>query len=341
MSDTISNTSPPTMHAIDSNAASISAKIMVISMIILFFILAFCFFLSLYAKWYWSRHEDPTIVYWRRSALRQGAQTPAGARRSKGLDRATLRSLPVLVYDPKDFGEELLECSVCLSEVSKGENVRLLPKCNHGFHVECIDMWFKSHSTCPLCRNSVVVSSTTDDQVESRAAADAAAAARDSPGSSSDSDSEHEDDGGSHHPRVHVVDSRELPSIPANVLYFGNEVQVRSLGENINGSAVTSTSTSTSTSASASASTSSSSSGVTTATTRRDELVIEIPRDLRDLCDDCATTPPSSRGGFVEEGAKTPVVSRLRSLKRLLSRGKIVAPWTSSSGSTSNDIESN
>lgn len=44
---------------------------------------------------------------------------------------------------------------MCLSEFEHGETGRVLPKCNHSFHTECIDMWFHSHSTCPLCRAPV------------------------------------------------------------------------------------------------------------------------------------------------------------------------------------------
>lgn len=33
---------------------------------------------------------------------------------------------------------------------------RDLPKCHHGFHVECIDMWLSSHTNCPICRAPVV-----------------------------------------------------------------------------------------------------------------------------------------------------------------------------------------
>lgn len=33
--------------------------------------------------------------------------------------------------------------------------MRILPKCRHEFHAECIDMWFSSHSTCPLCRSTI------------------------------------------------------------------------------------------------------------------------------------------------------------------------------------------
>lgn len=32
---------------------------------------------------------------------------------------------------------------------------RELPKCHHSFHIDCIDMWFHSHSTCPVCRAPV------------------------------------------------------------------------------------------------------------------------------------------------------------------------------------------
>lgn len=44
---------------------------------------------------------------------------------------------------------------MCISELKEGEEVRFLPNCKHGFHVECIDMWFHSNDTCPLCRDYV------------------------------------------------------------------------------------------------------------------------------------------------------------------------------------------
>lgn len=33
---------------------------------------------------------------------------------------------------------------------------RKLPKCEHVFHMECIDMWLHSHATCPVCRAAVL-----------------------------------------------------------------------------------------------------------------------------------------------------------------------------------------
>ncbi|KAL1535829.1 RING-type E3 ubiquitin transferase [Salvia divinorum] len=43
-------------------------------------------------------------------------------------------------------------CSICLNDIRGGEGYRKLPQCGHSFHSRCIDAWFRSHSTCPLCR---------------------------------------------------------------------------------------------------------------------------------------------------------------------------------------------
>ncbi|CAI9282198.1 unnamed protein product [Lactuca saligna] len=64
----------------------------------------------------------PTVSYW------EGLKLP-------GLDKA---------------------CVICLGDFSTGERVKILPKCNHGFHVRCIDKWLSSHSSCPTCRHSLL-----------------------------------------------------------------------------------------------------------------------------------------------------------------------------------------
>ncbi|KAF9604768.1 hypothetical protein IFM89_010309 [Coptis chinensis] len=50
------------------------------------------------------------------------------------------------------IGKGALECAVCLNEFEDDETLRLLPKCDHVFHPECIDAWLASHTTCPVCR---------------------------------------------------------------------------------------------------------------------------------------------------------------------------------------------
>ncbi|KAK1416954.1 hypothetical protein QVD17_26074 [Tagetes erecta] len=72
----------------------------------------------------------------------------------QGVDDTLLNTIPVIQFDPERF-KDGLECAICLSEVNVGEKIRVLPKCDHGFHFECIDMWFRSHSTCPVCRKFV------------------------------------------------------------------------------------------------------------------------------------------------------------------------------------------
>ncbi|XP_061346945.1 RING-H2 finger protein ATL52-like [Gastrolobium bilobum] len=72
-----------------------------------------------------------------------------------GLDEALIKSITVCEYKKGCGLVEGSDCSVCLSEFQENENLRLLPKCNHAFHLPCIDTWLKSHSSCPLCRSNI------------------------------------------------------------------------------------------------------------------------------------------------------------------------------------------
>lgn len=48
-------------------------------------------------------------------------------------------------------------CAICLCEFEEGEDLRTLPECLHSYHASCIDMWFYSHSNCPICRTVAAV----------------------------------------------------------------------------------------------------------------------------------------------------------------------------------------
>ncbi|XP_068634880.1 E3 ubiquitin-protein ligase Os04g0590900-like [Aristolochia californica] len=89
-----------------------------------------------------------------------GTHTPSGQEgwqvTTAGLDEALIKSITVCKYKRGDGLFEGTDCSVCLSEFQEDENLRLLPKCSHAFHVPCIDTWLKSHSNCPLCRANIV-----------------------------------------------------------------------------------------------------------------------------------------------------------------------------------------
>ncbi|KAL6524412.1 hypothetical protein OROHE_016083 [Orobanche hederae] len=78
-----------------------------------------------------------------------------------GLDRALIDALPNFYYKDVVGSKELFDCSVCLSEFSGADKLKLLPNCGHAFHIHCIETWLLSNSTCPLCR-SLIGSSTSN-----------------------------------------------------------------------------------------------------------------------------------------------------------------------------------
>ncbi|KAK7410377.1 hypothetical protein VNO78_01112 [Psophocarpus tetragonolobus] len=96
-----------------------------------------------------------------RQLLRQNSnpQNFHGLTRSRsrvsGLDKQIVETLPFFKFSFLKGWKEGLECTVCLSKFDDTESLRLLPKCKHAFHMNCIDKWFESHCTCPLCRRKV------------------------------------------------------------------------------------------------------------------------------------------------------------------------------------------
>ncbi|KAF7843002.1 RING-H2 finger protein ATL54-like [Senna tora] len=76
--------------------------------------------------------------------------------RTPGLQQSIISAITVCKYKTGEGLIEGTECSVCLSEFEEDESLRLLPKCNHAFHLPCIDTWLRSHTNCPNCRAPIV-----------------------------------------------------------------------------------------------------------------------------------------------------------------------------------------
>ncbi|KAK3221902.1 hypothetical protein Dsin_008927 [Dipteronia sinensis] len=73
-----------------------------------------------------------------------------------GVEQSFIDTLPVFYYKAIIGLKTPFDCAVCLCEFEPDDKLRLLPKCSHAFHMECIDTWLLSHSTCPLCRASLI-----------------------------------------------------------------------------------------------------------------------------------------------------------------------------------------
>lgn len=84
---------------------------------------------------------------------------------TNGLDEAIIKSIKTCKFKKGD-STLIQDCPVCLSEFEEDESLRFLPKCNHLFHVKCIDTWLRSHSNCPLCRTSVGFVNALEPNVE-------------------------------------------------------------------------------------------------------------------------------------------------------------------------------
>ncbi|KAI8553824.1 hypothetical protein RHMOL_Rhmol05G0046200 [Rhododendron molle] len=135
----------PSQNTVGSFQPSIAAVLGIL--IIMFFL---TIFLSVY-----------TICCRGTGAARNNQRTPEVLQRpiprSSGVDRVVIESLPFFKFSALRGLRGGLECAVCLSKFEDVEVLRLLPKCKHAFHINCVDQWLESHSSCPLCRQRISV----------------------------------------------------------------------------------------------------------------------------------------------------------------------------------------
>ncbi|KAK9280027.1 hypothetical protein L1049_013712 [Liquidambar formosana] len=137
-----------------------------ILLLLIFFslvILIILFFL--FARWIHHRRHLPTNA----AAVFSSEPHATVVARPLGLDAATIRSLPISLHRSLDscssnntLVEEEIECSICLTLFQGEEKVKVLPKCHHTYHPECVDKWLSTQSSCPLCRASLRVDPTSE-----------------------------------------------------------------------------------------------------------------------------------------------------------------------------------
>ncbi|KAK9691865.1 hypothetical protein RND81_09G225200 [Saponaria officinalis] len=76
-----------------------------------------------------------------------------------GIGNDLLRTFPTFAYrasrPPPRMGKGTSVCAICQSKFRDDQMLRLLPYCDHLFHLDCIDEWLTCHSTCPCCRDDL------------------------------------------------------------------------------------------------------------------------------------------------------------------------------------------
>ncbi|KAG6391142.1 hypothetical protein SASPL_148893 [Salvia splendens] len=123
----------------------VGARISPMAAIITVVLLSVAFLVWLFSHYNYHYTAAPAMRY----------RTAAAMRVRRGLDAAVVDAFPTFTYaEVKEhkIGKSVLECAVCLSEFKDHETLRLIPKCDHVFHPECIDTWLESNVTCPVCR---------------------------------------------------------------------------------------------------------------------------------------------------------------------------------------------
>ena len=76
-----------------------------------------------------------------------------------GLKASAIENFPKFAYTSTNIDVNTAtkkrmtdESVVCLERYEENEMLRMLPKCGHVFHVDCIDTWLKCWATYPFCR---------------------------------------------------------------------------------------------------------------------------------------------------------------------------------------------
>ncbi|XP_058772635.1 RING-H2 finger protein ATL51-like [Vicia villosa] len=103
------------------------------------------------------------LCHRRRTTTDQNQLQPPNQAAMPSLAERTSSSVPVVhripthKYHKRDKVDAVSDdeggtCAVCLGDFEEGEELRTMPECLHSYHVDCIDMWLHSHSSCPICR---------------------------------------------------------------------------------------------------------------------------------------------------------------------------------------------
>ncbi|GMH26882.1 hypothetical protein Nepgr_028725 [Nepenthes gracilis] len=76
---------------------------------------------------------------------------------ARGMSLGLIKRIPVVSLDHCQMITSNIAvcCTICLQDLVDGESARILPSCEHLFHLKCIDEWLLRCASCPICRRLV------------------------------------------------------------------------------------------------------------------------------------------------------------------------------------------
>lgn len=131
---------------------------MALTVLVLVTALFFMGFFSVYIRRF--AEENSVNISRRRRYHPDSVASSSASTSSNGLDLSIVTSLPLFSY--RGDAKEPIECPICLSEFEDGETMKVIPYCCHVFHPQCIDTWFRTHVTCPLCRSTKLLAAKNE-----------------------------------------------------------------------------------------------------------------------------------------------------------------------------------
>ncbi|XP_027329895.1 RING-H2 finger protein ATL46-like [Abrus precatorius] len=155
----ISNENEATTTSSSSPSSLSRISPLILLVIIVLAVIFFVYGLVHLVLWFLMKRPTPQSLY-NSNNFTEATRTRALQRQlqqlfrlhDSGLDQALIDALPVFYYHDLLGLKEPFDCAVCLCEFSDQDKLRLLPMCSHAFHMNCLDTWLLSNSTCPLCR---------------------------------------------------------------------------------------------------------------------------------------------------------------------------------------------
>ncbi|KAK7265709.1 hypothetical protein RJT34_33332 [Clitoria ternatea] len=149
----------------EASASSSLSRIspLILLVIIVLAVIFFVYGLVHLILWFLMKRPSSSSLYSSNNRFPETTRTRALQRQlhqlfrlhDSGLDQALVDALPVFHYQDLLGSKEPFDCAVCLCEFSEQDKLRLVPMCSHAFHMNCLDTWLLSNSTCPLCRASL------------------------------------------------------------------------------------------------------------------------------------------------------------------------------------------